>query len=839
MRFLRLKSRFFLGLALLFLVLLGQVLFDKDNTDSITLDYTITSFDVLQDQMTVSFTLHNQTDTDFIEKQWSLHWNQIIGEIDPESLAEELDFTRVNGNSYFTLNFGSNWSLKAGEKVNFQVVKNGIMSRLALGPFGAFLVQNGQTYYVQTTVNWKEANGLEDLNLPTAKTRYDNLSNVSLLSKDSLSMIVPTPANTTNPTGHRDADKVWHVYLSKDFAIYQQNIDVLLTQTGKKIYWVNADDDANLIVQSVSDLENEAYQLTIQKQNVELNANSYGGIVYGIQSLIQIDGAAQIQNNQWPLVSISDSPRFAYRGFMLDISRNFYGLPKIKQVIDLVSLYKLNHLDIKLSDDEGWRLDIPGLPELTEVGSKRGYTVDERDRLIPMYGSGADGGETGNGFLSREAFIELLQYAKVRNVSVIPQISFPSHARAAIVAMEARRKRLMESGDLAAAEAFALTDPEDKSTYRTAQLYNDNAINICRESSYNFFEKVVDEIAEMYAAADSKLTQFNIGADELPYGVWRESPLCMDNLQPNTTLSDLYDANIFRLKGILSKHGVLLSGWEDFLLERSEKSQSETTIKSEHYNYEVIPYVWNNIWGGGREDMNYKFANLGFKTVMSNSSAFYFDMANDRDMDSHGLNWSGYVDYFDTWAVDPEHIFGNVTLNEKHQISSDYISKKERLAPSNRTNLVGIQSQLFGETVGNEKVLNEMLLPNLLVFAERAWSSRPSWNTLQGEKQKAPMLKEWNVFLNTLGQRALPFLNYHYKDLNIHLPKPGGIIQNDTLRVRTLFPGLKVRYTLDGSLPNSSSKTYQNPLTIKQDDHVVLRAFDTNNSGGNAIEVVR
>ena len=86
---------------------------------------------------------------------------------------------------------------------------------------------------------------------------------------------------------------------------------------------------------------------------------------------------------------------------------------------------------------------------------------------------------------------------------------------------------------------------------------------------------------------------------------------------------------------------------------------------------------------------------------------------------------------------------------------------------------------------------------------------------------------------------SLPFLNHHYKDLNIHLPKPGGIIENDTLRVRTLFPGLKVRYTLDGSLPNSSSKTYQNPLTIKQDDDVVLRAFDTNNSGGNAIEVVR
>ena len=838
MRLLKLKSRFITGLALLSMGFAAY--FIANNKEGVIhLTYTINAFDVEKGQMDVRITIDNQTTTAFEPSQWSLHWNQIIGKVTPESLPPGVDFTWINGNSYFKLNFGEGWALKAGEQLHFDVLKDGIMSRLALGPFGAFLVQNENLYNVKTTVEWQHAKGLEDLNLPTSKTRYDKLAAVSLISKEKLPLIIPTPKQLTVSTDDRPADPHWQIYLSSFFSAHQQDLEQLLTQTAKDIQWVDTIADANLIIDQASGLGDEAYQLRVDKQKIRIGANTYSGMVYAIQSLVQIDVAAQIGSNRLPLVDIEDAPRFAYRGFLLDISRNFYGLDKIKQLVDLMSIYKLNHLDLKLTDDEGWRLEIPGLPELIEVGAKRGYTKDEQDRLIPMYGSGADGGETGNGFLSQQDFIDLLQYARVRNVTVIPQISFPSHARAAVVSMEARRQRFLAAGNEAAAEEFALMDPEDKSVYRSAQLYNDNVINICRESAYAFFEKVVDEVVSMYADANVKLTKFSIGADELPYGVWQASPLCVDKISDKRTLSDLYDANIFRLKGILNKHGIVLSGWEDFLLKHSEQSQSETLIKEERYNYEVIPYVWNNIWGGGREDMNYKFANLGFKTVMSNSSAFYFDMADDRDMESHGLNWSGYVDYFDTWAIDPENIFANTTLNEKHQLSEEYIATKVTLDPDKRSNLIGIQSQLFGETIRTEHILNEMLLPNMLVFAERAWASRPTWTSLPAEQQKAPMFEEWNVFANTLGQQAIPFLNHQFKNLNIHLPKPGGVIANDTLFVRTQFPGIKVRYSTDGSLPTANDKVYDNPVAVAADAKVMLSAFDNNNKSEKAIEVVR
>jgi hexosaminidase len=837
MRLPELKSKLITALALLSMGL-AIYLITNSKESTIHLNYTIKAFDVEKGQMHVRFNIDNQTTTDFKASQWSLHWNQIIGTVIPESLPEGIVFSWINGNSYFKLDFSNDWTLKAGEQLHFDVVKDGIMSRLALGPFGAFLVQNENLYEVKTTIDWQHAKGLEDLNLPTSKTRYDKLADISLILKSKLTQIIPTPQQQTVSTGGRPANPNWQVYLSPFFSTYKQDLEQLLAQTTKDIQWVDTITDANLIMEQAPDLGNEAYQLRIKEKKTSIGANAYGGLVYAIQSLVQLDVTAQLAAKPLPLVDIKDAPRFAYRGFLMDISRNFYGLDKIKQVVDLMSVYKLNHLDLKLTDDEGWRLEIPGLPELKEVGAKRGYTLDEQDRLIPMYGSGADGGETGNGFLSRAEFIDLLQYARVRNVTVIPQISFPSHARAAVISMKARTNRLIKEANPDAA-AYALSDPDDKSVYRSAQLYNDNTINICRESAYAFFEKVVDEVVAMYADANVKLRQFSIGADELPYGVWQASPMCADKILEKYTLSDMYDANVFRLKEILNKHGIVLSGWEDFLLEHSEQAQSETLIKENRYNYEVIPYVWNNIWGGGREDMNYKFANLGFKTVMSNSSAFYFDMADDRDMESHGLNWSGYVDYFDTWAIDPEDIFANVTLNKKHDLSDEYIAKKVLLDPVKRNNLIGIQSQLFGETVRNEHILNEMLLPNLLVFAERAWASRPTWIRLPADQQKAPMLEDWNMFVNALGQHAIPFLNHQYKDLNIHLSKPGGIIRNDTLFVRSQFPGIRVCYSTDGSLPTAYDNVYENPVAVPTDAKIMLRAFDRNNKGGKAIEVLR
>ena len=819
----------------------------KDKSIAV-LDYTIEKIDIKNNSMDVVFTITNLTSIDFKEKEWSLHWNQILGEPLAESIPEGIDFERVNGNSYFILKFGSPWSLGVGESISFRMVTKGVMNRLPLGPRGAFVVTSNQSIDLHTNIYWQEAEGLEELNLPTAKTRYQKLENVNSLPIDSIAWIVPSPTYSTSTSSERLRLTNWNVFINAKNKT--DEFDILLKAPFEEIIsslfqdvdlqWANSTAEANFILNFNSDLAQEEYYLEIKQEQILITTNSYGGLLYALQSLFQINQVAVLENRGWPIIKVVDEPRFTYRGFMLDISRNFYGLSKLKEIVDLMAMFKLNHFDVKLSDDEGWRLEIPGLPELTEIGSKRGYTTDESDRLIPMYGSGSTGGETGNGFLSKEDFISLLQYAKSKNITIIPQLSFPSHARASIVSMNARRNKLLAMGDVAGAEQYVLSDPNDKSEYQSAQLYNDNAINICMESSFTFFDKVVEEVAAMYREADVSFKQFGIGADELPYGVWEGSPICHNSVNGNLTGLDfesLYNSALLRLKETVERHGATMSGWEDFLLVHSKNSQSETKLKEERFNYGVIPYSWNNTWRGGREDMIYKLANAGFKTVMSNSSAFYFDMANDNDMDAFGLSWSGYVDYFDTWAIDPQDIFANSVLNKKHNIQTDYISKTTKLKPSKRDNLIGIQSQLWTETVTNDLILDQMLIPNLIVFAERAWAKQPDWISNTPAKQEQKMMKDWNRFLNLLGKRTLRILNHQFPKFIYDLPKPGGIIKNDSLYVRSPFPGLEVRYSLDGSVPNHTSKIYQHPILVDFDEVVVLRSFDAQLNGGKPISV--
>ena len=157
--------------------------------------------------------------------------------------------------------------------------------------------------------------------------------------------------------------------------------------------------------------------------------------------------------------------------------------------------------------------------------------------LNPAYGSGPhpNGEESwGTGYYSKQDFIEILKYAKARHIEVIPELDFPGHARAAIVSMKARQKELISAGKQAEANEYILHDPNDASRYRSIQLYDDNVICVCQESTYRFLAKVTDEVISMYEEAGLSLEQVHIGGDEVPHpsksdpehGAWKKSPKC-------------------------------------------------------------------------------------------------------------------------------------------------------------------------------------------------------------------------------------------------------------------------------------------------------------------------
>ena len=787
-----------------------------------------------------TFSINNTSGID-LNSPWSLHWNQQSSMVDSDNLPENIIYEYVGGQYYNILSFGSKYILPKKSSLSVDIGQKGDVNRISDLPVGGFVTTNKDIIPVEFEYKWKDAIGIENLNSPSATDRYNKFISSTLLDKSELDLIVPTPSNIIFNEGEVEIYSYYSLTIDDNIDIEDNFVKSIFND----LIELNNNDSSEqlnkIVINQTDSLDDESYTLTINDDGINIGASDRAGALYGLQSLKQILLVSKLEKTNIKFVEIEDSPKFSYRGMLLDISRNFYGPKKIKQILDYLSFFKINHLDFRLTDDEGWRLEIPGLEELTSVGSKRAFTKDELESLIPMYGSGPDTSSTGTGYLSRADFVDILNYAKERNILIIPQISVPSHMRSAIVSMNARYQKFIELGNQEEAEKYLLIDPDDKSEYYSAQGFNDNIMNICRESSFTFYNKVIDEIYLMYKDAGVEMEKFGVAADELPYGAWQKSPMCDNFMRDNSIVGDynsLYTMMQRRIYDKISSYGATMTGWDDILLTLTERNQSETQIKDFFKGDDILLYVWKNDWGQGRQDMIYKYANLGYKTIMSNSSAFYFDMVDDKDLDNIGLSWSGYADYKDMWTVDVFDVFNDSYGVEKNNISDDYIERSEKLKPENRSNIVGVQSQIWSETIRNEGILDYMFMPNILVFSQKAWSHDDSWMNIDDPSSKTSALEaEWNKFSNNIGQRLLPIVDNIFGGLSYDLPKPGGIIIDNKLFANTVFPGLDIKYTLDGSEPSLSSKTYESPIVVQDSDIINLRLFDKTGRGGNVILV--
>ena len=806
--------------------------------DKVNITYEIKEYK--DSRFDVNFTINNTSSID-LNSPWSLHWNQQSSIIDEQSVPENVIYDYVAGQSYNILTFGKDYNLDKDNSFSIDLSQRGIVRRQSDLPVGGFIVSNDDILDVEFDYVWKNAKGIEKLNAPTSVDRYNEYISNSLLDKSDLDYIIPSPSNFIINGGEVEMLNKYSILINQEFNLSEQLIKSIFDGVVTIDFDNTNEIESRISIDLDKSINAESYQLSVSDEGISITSGDNAGALYALQSLKQIFLISKLENSPLKFIEVNDSPKFSYRGMLLDISRNFYGPEKIKQIIDYLSFFKINYLDFRLTDDEGWRLEIPGLEELVEVGSKRAYTKDEFENLIPMYGSGPDTNSTGSGYLSRTDYVDILKYASERNISIIPQISVPSHMRSAIVAMNARYQKYMEMGNQVEAEKYLLIDPDDKSEYYSAQGFTDNIMNVCRESSFTFYEKVIDEIYLMYNEAGVEMTKFGVAADELPYGAWQKSPMCDKFMSENSISGDynaLYELMQRRIYNKISSYGATMTGWDDILLKLTEKNQSETQIKDFFKDDDILLFVWKNDWGQGRQDMIYKYANLGYKSIMSNSSAFYFDMVDDKDLDNIGLSWSGYANYKDMWTVDVYDVFNDLYGVEKNNISQDYIDNSVKLDQDKRDNIVGVQSQIWSETIRNEGILDYMFMPNIIVFSQKAWSHDNSWMDISNNDIKREKIdQDWNKFANNIGQRVLPMVDNIFGGLSYDLPKPGGKIMNDTLYANTVFPGLNIKYTLDGSNPNESSQTFISPIKIDESDVVNLRLFDNNGRGGNSIIV--
>lgn len=742
-----------------------------------------------------ALTLHNISRHE-IASDWALYYNQMsVAPLANEQ--EQVHITQIMA-SYHSLTPTALFEpLAPHQSRTFILRHKGSITRLSGMPQGAFWVQGDQKPQ-KVTIEAVVSNDRHEYRKPFDRYEYADGDFCYRFNepfqprseyKESVLPVLPTPKQVWQGAKREDLDTVVSVQAEPRFQKEALYLQAQLEALGIRC---EQEHGMPIILEGESDflLEKEGYYLSIEDTSVVMTGADEAGMFYACQTLLQLFENQQLGHPIGYQYRIIDYPELPYRGQMIDLARNYMGRDELYKLIDEMARYKLNVLHLHLSDDEGWRLQIRALPELTEVGSRRGYTTDERDCLYPAYCGGFDPDDLtspANGYLSEEDYIQLLQYANERHITVVPEMDMPAHSRAAIKSMEARYERYKASDSLKANE-YLLTDKDDQSVYESAQHYTDNALCVGKSSCLHFVETVLDALLEMHQKAGVPLRYFHAGGDEIPKGAWEKSPICQSKMQELglETTADLKDYFMQEVSHLAAQKGVQLLGWEDIALRGKQANL--------HIDPQVICYCWNSVPNNGQDDPTYVLANAGFRVVCCGVTNVYLDMAYCNHEEEQGLNWGGYTNAYTAFQLQPYSIYQSVPKNAKG-------TGEPRLQEAKRGNIYGVLGALWAETLRTPQQAERYLFPKLLGLAERAWNSE---TVVAGEAEKLYQ------FHQQVQSYELPRLQKH--QIHFHMAQPGIRAVGDTIEMNALYEGTEIHYTLDGTTPNRQSPRYERPF---------------------------
>ncbi len=414
-------------------------------------------------------------------------------------------------------------------------------------------------------------------------------------------------------------------------------------------------------------LGKEGYEMNVTPSGITINANSSAGIFYATQSLLQTLPA--IRTNaplQVPCITVSDYPRFGWRGMHLDVSRHFFSSEVVKQYIDLMAMYKMNTFHWHLVDDQGWRIEIKKYPKLTEVGAWRvdQTNINWRERKIakgevPSYG----------GYYTQEQIKEIVAYAQQRNISIVPEIEMPGHSAAAIASYP------------------QLSCTQKPQLPLTGGDYTDASSNFCagNEESFAFIQDVLIEVIALFPSR-----YVHIGGDEVEKDPWKKCERCqsrikIENLKDEDELQSYF---IKRIEKFLASKNKKMIGWDEIL---EGGLAPEATVMS-----------WRGEAGG------IEAAKMKHDVVMTPGVPCYFDH------------------YQGDPVTEPFAIGGFNTLKRVY----DYEPIPKELNEEQSKYVLGAQANLWTEFVTTAEHVEYMILPRMLALAEITWSQKSSrdWN---------------------------------------------------------------------------------------------------------------
>jgi hexosaminidase len=476
----------------------------------------------------------------------------------------------------------------------------------------------------------------------------------------------------------------------------------------------------------------EGYVLSINHKGVEIEALNAAGVYYAFQTLRQIYFDVEKKDAEEisiPQLTIIDYPRFKYRGIMLDVARHFFTVSEVKSFINLMGVHKLNTLHLHLSDDEAFRIKIPPYP--LKYAYTRGLGLPIGPTMlsqINLYNTNAKtdnsirAGNVYSGSYSYKDIREIIKYANLNQITVIPELDFPAHSRALIKALPS-----------------ILIDPDDKSNYISAQGYTDNVLPVCTYDSNTSIGKkftktvnnIINNVANIFSGQKTIYAidkEISIGGDEVSPDSWTKTKSCQgewDNLDSNAKSHKFFSK--------LSKNhtSIIFSGWQQFI------QNNGVELGKDIVDYSRVGHVW--IWNKSNEtgiDQAINLANNNFPIVLTFADKMYFDIVYTPDISEPGLAWSAPNN--DTYSV-----------LSSAQISNE-VQKRTQLLAHN--NILGLEGALWSENLLNYDQLVYMAVPKMAGLSEASWS--PSTITIQNNKIN------WQNLSKRLGCGQRGFLYY-------------------------------------------------------------------------------
>ncbi|KAL4222217.1 hypothetical protein ACF0H5_018255 [Mactra antiquata] len=591
---------------------------------------------------------------------------------------------------------------------------------------------------------------------------------------------------------------------------------------------------------SDSQMDEEEYSIKFDSTAKRVTIFSKGnkGAFYATQTLCMILRNSKMSKPEvYPDLLIKDKPRFSYRGLMLDVARNFHSKETVLKLLDVMSMYKMNKLHLHLSDDEGWRLEIPGFPELTKYGSRRCYDLEQC--LPPSLGSGPYSNTSGSGYYSVSEFREILRYAAKRHIEVIPEIDMPGHALAAVFAMTQRERNVNNADSFnAKTSSFLLADSE--SAVPTVQAWKNNAINPCLNTTYMFIDKLISGLKIIYYGAQ-RFKLLHLGGDEVANGVWKSSPSCLRMLHGKIPdHKGLMKMFVLTVGDIADKHDLKIALWEDGAFGDREP------FDINDFKQEVYVNTWNNIWEQNRGGMPITFSSAGYKVIISMATHLYFDHPYEPDPEERGLHWATrFIDTYKTFGLIPLDIFANADFDRNGEpVPMEMICPGGRCPRIKKLdNIVGLEACVWSETIRTEGQLHSMIFPRVLAFAERAWHEA-RWETFHdiGRRDKDKSV-DWGRFVRVVGQYHLPVLER--MGIKYRVPPPGMYINTTrgTIEFNSIYPNHKIfvslgngvwhHVTSDIPIPKKGSLLLAKTLSPVLDRESRVVSMTINVSNGN------